>query len=151
MSPAARPATVRFYFDADVLGLAKVLAPLRPDVTYPGDPGAEIHRRQRPACPIAPKAKDHEWIPVVAAAGWLIVTRDRHIQRRPAQLQAVAESGAKMIALEPADAGTTWAQLELVMMQWRNIEAKVDEPGPFIYAASRSRLRPIDLSDWSRS
>ncbi len=29
-------ATVRFYFDADILGLAKVVGMLRPDVTYPG-------------------------------------------------------------------------------------------------------------------
>jgi hypothetical protein len=30
---------VRFYFDADVLGLAKVMVMLRSDMTYPGDPG----------------------------------------------------------------------------------------------------------------
>lgn len=33
-----RPADVRFYVDADVLGLAKLLVRLRSDVTYPGDP-----------------------------------------------------------------------------------------------------------------
>ncbi|GEL16931.1 hypothetical protein [Pseudonocardia asaccharolytica] len=35
-----KPATVRFYFDADVLGLglAHQIAGLRPDATYPGDP-----------------------------------------------------------------------------------------------------------------
>lgn len=43
-----RPAAVRFYFDADVLGLAKVVCSLRPDCTFPGDPGAEIQRR--PSC-----------------------------------------------------------------------------------------------------
>jgi hypothetical protein len=37
----ARPAQVRYYFDANVLGLAKVVSTLRPDVTYPGDPGGE--------------------------------------------------------------------------------------------------------------
>jgi hypothetical protein len=47
VSPKTKPADVRFYFDADVLGVAKVLAQLRPDITYPGDPGAIIHRRQR--------------------------------------------------------------------------------------------------------
>jgi hypothetical protein len=31
----AKPATVRFYFDADLLGLAKVLASLRNDITHP--------------------------------------------------------------------------------------------------------------------
>jgi hypothetical protein len=57
----------------------------------------------------------------------------------------VRDNGAKMIALSAADAGTTWARLELVMTQWRSIEAKADEDGPFVYAASRSRLRPVDL------
>lgn len=40
-----KPAEIRFYIDADVLGLAHVLARLRPDVTYPGDPGAVIQKR----------------------------------------------------------------------------------------------------------
>ncbi len=34
-----RSAIVRFYFDEDVLGLAKVVADLRSDVTFPDDPG----------------------------------------------------------------------------------------------------------------
>ena len=38
MSP--RAAQVRFYVDADLLGLGKILGSLRDDVTYPGDPGA---------------------------------------------------------------------------------------------------------------
>src|SRR6266700_3319891 len=43
-----RAAQVRFYVDADVLGLGKVLAGLRNDVTYPGDPGApELGRGRR--------------------------------------------------------------------------------------------------------
>jgi hypothetical protein len=59
-----RPATVRFYFDADVLCVAKVVAALRYDVTYPGDPGATIRRRIRAACPVTtPAVKDEEWIP----------------------------------------------------------------------------------------
>jgi hypothetical protein len=47
-----RAAQVRIYADADVLGLGKILAGLRNDITYPGDPGAVIHKRQRPPCPI---------------------------------------------------------------------------------------------------
>jgi hypothetical protein len=39
MTVPVRPVRVRFYVDADVLGLAKVLAAIRPDVTDPGDPG----------------------------------------------------------------------------------------------------------------
>jgi hypothetical protein len=37
-----RTAQVRIYVDADLPGLGKILAGLRNDVTYPGDPGAVI-------------------------------------------------------------------------------------------------------------
>src|SRR6185437_8642672 len=67
MSP--RAAQVRIYVDADVLGLGKLLAGLRSDVTYPGDPGAVIHKRQRAPCPItSPDVLDTDWIPQVAAS-----------------------------------------------------------------------------------
>jgi hypothetical protein len=42
-----RAAQVRIYVDADLLGLGKILASLRNDVTYPGDPAAANHKRQR--------------------------------------------------------------------------------------------------------
>jgi PIN like domain len=132
----ARPATVRFYFDADILGLGKTLARLRPDMTYPGD---TIHKRARPACPITKTSTpDEDWIPEVARRGWLIITRDSRIQEHRAEVAAVRDNGARMIALASREAGGTWAQLEVFFAQWRRIEATLDEPGPFIYTASRT-------------
>jgi uncharacterized protein with PIN domain len=143
----AKAASVRFYFDADILGLAKVIAQLRPDVTYPGDPGGTVHRRTRPACPIAKTAtNDDEWIPVVAEQGWLIVTRDRHIQERRAELAAVRDHNARMVALAGAEATGTWAQLEVLMTQWRRIEALLAEPAPLVRSATRTQLRAVPLS-----
>jgi hypothetical protein len=49
---SAKPATVRFYFDADILGLAKVVAPLRYDATYPGDPGGVVTDDGAPRVPL---------------------------------------------------------------------------------------------------
>ena len=43
-----KPAAVHYYFDADILGLGKLIAGLRNDCTYPGDAGAIIHKRERP-------------------------------------------------------------------------------------------------------
>ena len=51
MTQPAKPATVRFYLDAAVLGLARVLGGLRSDVTYPGDP-ASIASTDEPARPV---------------------------------------------------------------------------------------------------
>lgn len=146
MSASPRPAIVRYYVDADVLGLAKILVQLRSDVTFPGDPGGTIHRRARPACPIASAAVlDVEWIPTVTTQDWLIITRDANISVNLREIEAVRESGARMVTLSGAEARSTWAQLEIIMSRWRDIEAPLDEPGPFIYSATRTRLREISL------
>jgi hypothetical protein len=141
-----KPATVRFYIDADVLGLAKVLVGLRHDVTYPGDPGGSVHRRQRPPCCITdPETDDSVWIPETARQGWLIITRDSGIQHHRAEIEAVRDSSARMIALAGKEAKNTWLQLEIVMCQWRAIERRLEEPGPFIYTATRTTFQPVDL------
>lgn len=146
MSRPAKPANVRFYIDADVLGLAKVLVQVRNDVTYPGDPGGILHRRERPACPVmSPATLDRDWIPTVTSRGWLIVTRDRNIAVNRAEIAAVRDSGARMVALAGAEAVGTWAQLEVLLGQWRRILALLEQPGPFIYSVTRTRLRPVVL------
>lgn len=138
-----KQATIRFYFDADILGLAKILANLRHDITYPGDPGAIVHKHQRSACPIQPRDRDTDWIPTAANAGWLIITRDANIRVHRAEINTVIANGARLVALASQDANSKWTQLELVMTQWRAIEKLADLPGPFVYAAYRTALTPI--------
>jgi len=141
-----RTAQVRFYVDADIRGLGLILAGLRNDLTYPADPGALIHKRQRLPCPIASTdVLDEDWIPVVAARGWLIITRDSKITENRNEINAVRENGAKMVALNQRDAGTKWGQLEAFMTQWRDIERLTTEPGPFIWRASRTAMTSISL------
>jgi PIN like domain len=147
----AKPATVRFYFDADVLGLAKAVVRLRSDSTYPRDPGGVVHKRQRPPCPITSAAGlDRDWIPEVARQGWVFITRDRHIRDHRAEIGAVREHRAKMVTLAAEDARGRWNQLEVLMCQWRPIERVVDEPGPFIYRATRTALTLQELVDAPR-
>ena len=141
-----RAAKVRFYVDADIIGFGKVIAGLRNDVTYPGDPGAEIHKRKRPPCPVtSTDVLDVDWIPQVASQGWLIITRDNKIAENRLEIAAVRENSAKMVALNRDDAATKWGQLEVFMTRWRDIDALVDQPGPFIWRASRTRMTPIPL------
>jgi hypothetical protein len=45
----------------------------------------------------APDAEDEAWIPVVAARGWIIVTRDFAIQRRPAEREAWIAANATVV------------------------------------------------------
>jgi PIN like domain len=130
MTKRARPARVRYYIDADLLGLAKILIQVRTDVTYPGDPGGPVKGgRIRDPCTVTdPATLDYVWIPEAARQGWLIITRDRHIQDRPAEIEAVRASGARMINLAADDAIGTFAQFEVLMCQWRRIEALNPRP-----------------------
>ncbi|MFV2083603.1 hypothetical protein [Micromonospora sp. LOL_021] len=93
-----------------------------------------------------PRPRDSEWIPEVAGRGWLIITRDRHIQEHRLEIAAVREHRAKMVALTAADAGSVFGQLEVVMSRWRDIERCLAEPRPFIYAATRTTMRQIPLT-----
>lgn len=142
-----RRAEVRFYVDADILGLGKILTQLRHDVTYPGDPGGTVNKRRRPACPIKKvNTPDPVWIPIVAGREWLIITRDSGIQQHRAEIAAVQDHGARMVALSGDEARGTWAQLEVVMNQWRAIERLLEIEGPFIYTATRTSLKPVALT-----
>jgi hypothetical protein len=141
-----RPADVRFYFDADILGVARLLGGIRSDITYPGDPGAIIHKRTRPACPIpGPKVDDDVWIPVVTAEGWIIITRDAQIREHRAEIEAVRSAGARMVVLSGTDAVGTWDQLEVLMRQWRGIERLCVEDGPLIRLATLTTLPELSI------
>lgn len=138
-----KPAAVRFYFDADILGLAKVACALRSDCTHPGDPGAEIHGRARPACEVVPAARDVDWIPVTARNDWLVITRDSRIQEHVAEIRSVLDHGARMVALTGDGPRTVWSQLQLVMTQWPTLERLSEAAGPFVYSLTRTSLRHV--------
>jgi hypothetical protein len=133
---------IRFYLDADLIGLAKLLTTVRSDVTYPGDLGGTgIDGLTRTSCAIATSTKDMDWIPIVSSSGWVVITRDRHMQHRPHELSAIKANDARIVTLDPRHALNKWCQLEIVVSQWRNIEDLAGTGGPWIYTASRTGLR----------
>jgi homogentisate 1,2-dioxygenase len=88
-----------------------------------------------------------DWLPTVAAENWLIITRDRRIQDHTAEIAAVKAHKARLITLSSVEATTKFAQLEIVMCRWRDIERRAELPGPFICRATRSQLSPLDIGD----
>lgn len=139
-------ARIRFYFDADILGLAKVVCALRNDCTYPGDQGAVIHKRRRPACVVPDQRwKDWQWIPPVAEQNWVAVSRDRNILDHLSLLQLIQEHGLRFVAIGGEDGGNKWGQLEVFMTQWRRIDELALRPGPLLYIVSRTSFNPVDL------
>jgi len=50
-----------------------------------------------------------------------------------------------MVVLAGKEARGTWARLEVLMCQWRAIEVRLGEDGPFIYSATRTSMRRVIL------
>jgi len=84
--------------------------------------------------------QDEVWIPNVAQRGWGILTNDRRIKRRPLQLLAVRESGAKLFTLtcKHVDGKTITAVFLRHLKKIQRITS--NESGPFIYSVTQTRL-----------
>lgn len=46
-----------------------------------------------------PDAADVDWLPEVAARGWIVLSNDQRIMRRPLEREAVRASGAALLVL----------------------------------------------------
>lgn len=138
--------SARYYVDADTLGLAHVLTRVRRDVTFPGDDGRRDRFPDLSPCVIADTATpDQVWIPKVARAGMTIITRDRHIESRPAEADAVFMASARMFTIAARGTLTVWDHLEIVCCRWRDIERLAGRDGPFIYRITRTSCTAVEL------
>jgi hypothetical protein len=81
---------------------------------------------------------DGQWIPIVARAGWSIITRDQRIRSRPAEIAAIMAYQAKVFAITSNERLNNWHQLEIVMCQCRRIEQLGEQDRPFVYSATRT-------------
>jgi hypothetical protein len=83
---------------------------------------------------------DDVWIPIVAANGWAVISRDKKIARRPAEIAAIRSAGAKMFAIASTEKLDVWRQLEVLLCNWRRVEDTLSEPGPYIYRLTRTGM-----------
>jgi hypothetical protein len=135
---AAPTGGVTFYIDADVpVAVRRAIAGCRNDVTHAGAPSAP-----------APNTKDKDWLPLAGEQGWVVLSRDKGIRRRPAELRAVMDSGVRLFVLTSAGNLSRWDTLELLVRRWADIShTAAQNDGPFICAVTRGGLRPIEPED----
>lgn len=78
-------------------------------------------------------AVDTEIIARVAHEDWVLVTRDKKIRRRPAEVAAIRTSGAKCVVFAQRATMTTWPLMKRLVCSWEDIESIVDGAlGPLI-------------------
>ena len=122
---------IRFYFDESALGLGLAVAAARSDAIYPG------HDRS----PIRPGTLDMDWVPVVAKAGWVVVLRDKRLDRRPAEVAALAANSMRALVLNRAGQLTVWGQLRQLTRWWDAVEEQVQQPAPWIAVLNSKGIR----------
>ena len=129
--------TADFFTDENALGLGKLLCRQgRGDVVHPG-------HVDFPEVPLG--TPDLTWMPIVARFDLVVVTRDRRIRTRPAELRAYVENGIKSVwlggkqDLGPAD------QLQLFLTNEKRLRREMIKlgAGPWALALSTSGVRPL--------
>ena len=128
MPAATQPA--RWFVDENSLGVAKALAYVRGDVTWPGAPDG----------PVPAGAADTTWLPVVGHAGLVVLTRDKRIRSRPLERQALLAHNVRACFLTSGGSLSLFEQLRLWLRYWDDIEDLVAaHPSP-----SRASVRVFD-------
>lgn len=128
-----------YFTDENTLGLGKLLRRSgREDVVYPGHPDL-------PAVPLG--TPDLDWMPVVAALDLIVLTRDRRIRTRPAELRQYHALGIRSVWIGAKQDLGPHDQLALFLAHEARLDREVIKrgPGPWALALSATGLRPLSL------
>lgn len=116
--PASLP--LRYFADESVLGLGLAPARLRPDTVHPG------HLR---IPEVARGALDTDWIPAVAARGLIAKGRDKRLRTKPAERQAIIDSGLRYVWIGGKQDESSWEWMRRLARYWDEVERIADELG----------------------
>ena len=90
----------------------------------------------------AQAVEDTEWISLAAQRGWVVLTKDDRIRRRPAERQAIEDGKVRVFCL--TNAGLAFAEQAdyFISNRFRIIQAS-RRPGPYVYGVYRDRIRKL--------
>lgn len=74
-------------------------------------------------------ALDADWIPVIATRGLIAIGRDKRMRTRPAERQAMIDSGLRYIWIGGKRDQSGWEWMRRLARYWDEIERLVDELG----------------------
>ncbi|WP_156876653.1 hypothetical protein [Microbacterium luticocti] len=138
MSSAFSPV---YFTDENALGLGKLLRRSgRDDIVYPG-------HEDLPEVPLG--ARDVEWMQVAGARGFIVLTRDRRIRTRPAELAAYREFGVCSVWIGAKRDLRAQDQVELFLKHEDRIRRAAAQlgAGPWALVLGLSGLRQIALRE----
>lgn len=127
-----------YFTDENTLGMGRLLRRSgRDDVLYPG-------HEDLPEVPLG--TADLEWMPIIGHRGLVVVTRDRRIRTRPAELRAYHEHGIRSVWIGAKRDLGPWEQLALFLKHEPRLVREIVKRGggPWALALNQSGLRPLN-------
>lgn len=128
-----------YFTDENTLGLGKLLRRSgRDDVQYPG---------HEALLEVPLGTLDRDWMPVVAQRDLIVLTRDKHIRTRPAELRVYVEHGVRSVWLGAKQDLGPRDQVELFLKHEARLRREIIKrgDGPWAMAMSPSGVRPLKL------
>jgi hypothetical protein len=135
--PADR-ASLRLFVDESALGLGKTLALARRDVIHTG-------HKLIPEVPLG--ALDTEWIPEVGTRELVVISRDKRIRTKPAEVELLRDHKMRVFWIAGKKDLSTWDTLVRVVRRWDEIERAIATKGggPWFVAINESRLTDLAI------
>lgn len=133
---AAGSVAARWFVDETSLGLGKMLAIARADVLHPG-------HHLLPSVPTG--TLDTVWMPIVAGMDLVVISRDKRIRTKPAELAALRAVGLRVFWISGRRDMSNWDNLRLIVKWWDRMNNVVHDrlTGPWFYAVSDGALTEI--------
>ncbi len=128
-----------YFTDENTLGLGKLLHRSgRTDVFYPG-------HEDLPQVPLG--SLDLEWMPIVGELGLIVITRDRRIRTRPAELAAYREHGIRSIWIGAKQDLSPQDQVGLFLLHEERLRREIIKrgTGPWAVSLTASGIRPLAI------
>jgi hypothetical protein len=134
--------TVGYYIDQSLMGVWHQWGTTRNDVTVVGELEGT-----------APGDRDETWIPVVAAAGLVVLGRDKRIRTRPSEVALLRSHGLRYIWMGGKHDEPTSTYVDRLEHHWSSIERlRLHRPeGPWWFSLTSSGLKERMIPDvWQR-
>lgn len=106
-------------------------------------------RRYSDTYPTQNDVEDARWIPDIARRGWVIVTKDQNMRRRPDEIEALLTSEAIYVCLAAGNLKGE-QQAQLLLEHWRTLDGFIEQRGrgPLIVNVTREGVRWLDDDHW---
>lgn len=88
------------------------------------------------------KVSDETWLQDAGQGGWVVLTKDDRIRRRPAELAAIVRFGVRVACLTNASL-TGPQQVKRIMTNINRIDQRWRKPGPWVVAIHERSLTQI--------